>query len=168
MRRRIQRREARQAHPPLLDQLPRAPDIELRPFAAGTPTGELARERFIVDPTNRAVDPAETERLLDRVFQTDRVPSGVALVRDEPDLVPLVVVFLEPRAPRSPSAWLYRRSDLGVRCGRLEPPGNARVYMCPTESPISASRYRCGLEEESALVFNARLEALKLERTSEP
>jgi hypothetical protein len=75
-------------------------DVPLRPGASPASGCEALEVGSLVAPTNLTVDPAVTERLLERLVVRNAGRLSEALLeQDEPHTVRLVVVIAEPAAP---------------------------------------------------------------------
>jgi hypothetical protein len=84
-------------HPPLLDQLLRAPGVHRAPDAARLARREADRVAVAVDAAAHAVDPAEAQRLVHRLGPGDARQSTTLLVEADEQLAVVGVVALEPR-----------------------------------------------------------------------
>src|SRR5438270_12343900 len=96
-------------HPALRDQAAHPALVRRRPVRPVPARRKLLRVLFLVDPLDDAVDPAEAQRLLDRVVVRDPGLAGVLLVEDEPDLGLGLAMGREPSAPFFPSRDIQTR-----------------------------------------------------------
>jgi hypothetical protein len=93
----LERRQPGGRHPPLLDQLLRAPGVHRAPDAARLARREADRVAVAVDAAAHAVDPAEAQRLVHRLGPGDARQSTTLLVEADEQLAVVGVVGLEPR-----------------------------------------------------------------------
>src|SRR5829696_128572 len=97
-------------HAPRTGELLHVPDVDEAPVAAGLARRKADGIALVVDPPPHSVDPAEAERLADRLGPGQRGEAGVLLVEPDHHLAFRVVVRLEPGAELMGSreeVWLH-------------------------------------------------------------
>src|SRR5579884_703636 len=93
--------QPRGRHLARFDQLFHPRDVRVRPLALGLARREALHETLLVQAFLHAVDPAEAERFLHRLFIFDARFAGAFLVVHEPDFGFRRAVLFEPCAPLS-------------------------------------------------------------------
>src|SRR5437588_3069488 len=90
--------EAGGPHPAVRDQLARAPDVHGAPRAPRLPRREANGVALVAEAPPDAVDPAEAERLVDRLGPGHTRPARRLLVEADEELALVRVMRLEPGA----------------------------------------------------------------------
>ena len=143
------RRRARRMHPALRLQLPDALDVDLAPDALLPPRRE-ADLPCRVAAARDAVDPAEAERLVERLLAGDAGLARADLVEADDLLARLVVVLLEP----------FRHSAASLEEGRLRSfalrPPSASASGSSNTSSSGSSRSRMTSRSTSSVPTDRR------------
>src|SRR4051812_23875606 len=82
----LERGEARGPHEALVDELPHALDVDRAPVRARLARREADRVRLVAQAAAHAVDPAEAQRLVDRLRPGDAPPRAALLVEADEQL----------------------------------------------------------------------------------
>src|ERR687895_661939 len=136
--------EAGGPHPSLLGEPRHLLDVDLAPIAARPARGEALHVPVLVDRVGAAVDPAEAERLVDRLGPAHRTLPGVLLVHADVDLGLGLVVLLEPVVELLGGLEedRLRLAQTGITPPRLRPasPRASSTAAPPASSPPSPAR----------------------------
>src|SRR5579859_3515114 len=96
---RRQHRQPRSRHPPLLQQPDNTCPVGSRPRTLNSPRRKTPRVSLLVNPLDRPVNPPKTKRLLHRLLVSNTPLPGALFIVNQPDLLALSIVLLQPLAP---------------------------------------------------------------------
>ena len=96
----LERRQARRLRAALVDERSHLGDVDGAPVAARPPGREPLHVTDLVHAADHAVDPAEAQRLVQRLLVDHAAAAGVPLVEPDPEFGARRVMGLEPAAER--------------------------------------------------------------------
>src|SRR5205085_7009878 len=92
--------------------------VDIGPFAGWLSRRELTCVAVVIETLDKAIDPSEAQRLVERVLIGDRFHSRMILEKDKPDAAARSMILFEPPPP------ILAAPDLSIRdfcCHRIHP-----------------------------------------------